>query len=140
MVGSLTARTDVSRTDVADQLRTLGVVEGGVLLAHTSFRATGPIEGGPLGLIEALRAALTPGGTLVMPSWTGDDAELFNPATSPASPDLGAVAEMLWRLPGVLRSAHPFAFAAVGPRGRGGHLRSATVAAPHPGEPRRWRA
>src|SRR5688572_10855896 len=42
------------------------------LLVHTSFRAVRPIEGGPLGLIEALRAALGSDGTLVLPSWTGN--------------------------------------------------------------------
>jgi aminoglycoside 3-N-acetyltransferase-4 len=34
----------------------------------------------------------------------------------PAAPDLGVVADTFWRLPGVERSNHPFAFAAVGPR------------------------
>jgi aminoglycoside 3-N-acetyltransferase len=94
----------------------LGVEEAGILLVHISFRATGPVEGGPLGLIEALRAALGLGGTLVMPSWTGDDEAIFDPSASPASSDLGIVAEMFWRLPGVRRSAHPFACAAAGPR------------------------
>ena len=49
-----------SRSEVADQLRTLGVRPGGVLLVHTSFRAVRPIEEGPLGLIDALRSALGP--------------------------------------------------------------------------------
>ena len=40
------------------QLRALGVREDGVLLVHTSFKAVGPLEGGPLGLINALRTAL----------------------------------------------------------------------------------
>ncbi|HEX2528904.1 MAG TPA: AAC(3)-IV family aminoglycoside N-acetyltransferase [Geminicoccus sp.] len=100
---------------VVQQLRILGVGDGGVLLAHTSFRAVRPIEGGPLGLIQALRTALGPNGTLVMPSWTGNDDEPFDPKTTPAAPDLGVVADSFWRLPGVLRSGHPFACAAAGP-------------------------
>ena len=106
----------VSRAELARQLRTLGVEEGGVLLVHTSFRAVRPIEGGPAGLIAALRAVLGPDGTLVMPSWTGDDERPFQPATTPAAADLGVVADTFWRLPGVVRSDHPFAFAAVGPQ------------------------
>ena len=106
----------LSRDEVAGQLGALGVQKGGVLLVHTSFRAVRPIEGGPTGLIEALRAALGPEGTLVMPSWTGSDEEPFHPATTPASPDLGVVADTFWRLPGVVRSHHLFAFAAAGPR------------------------
>ncbi len=82
---------------------------------HTSFRAVRPIAGGPLGLIEALRAALGPNGTLVMPSWTGGEDQPFDPVTTPAAPDLGVVADTFWRLPGVVRSNHPFAFAAAGP-------------------------
>lgn len=101
--------------EVADQLRALGVDHGGVLLVHTSFRAVRPIDRGPVGLIEALRDALGPDGTLVMPSWSGNDDEPFDPRTTPASPDLGVAADVFWRLPGVLRSSHFFAFAAAGP-------------------------
>jgi aminoglycoside 3-N-acetyltransferase len=75
-----------------------------------------PLEGGPLGLIAALRDALGPNGTLVMPSMTADDDAPFDPATSPAAPDLGVVADTFWRLPGATRSNHPFAFAAIGPQ------------------------
>jgi aminoglycoside N3'-acetyltransferase len=62
MMESQAARCELSRADVANQLRALGVEGNGVLLVHTSFRAARPIEGGPLGLIEALRAALAPDG------------------------------------------------------------------------------
>jgi aminoglycoside N3'-acetyltransferase len=86
-----------------------------VLLVHTSFRATRPVEGGPAGVIAALRRALGPGGTLVMPSWTGDGDEPFDRERTPAAADLGVVAETFRRMPGVLRSEHPFPFAAAGP-------------------------
>jgi aminoglycoside N3'-acetyltransferase len=98
------------------QLQNLGVEPGGVLLVHSSFRAVRPVEGGPTGLIQALRDAVGPAGTLVMPSWTGIDDEPFDPTSTPAAPDLGIVPDTFWRLPGVARSSHPFAFAAAGPR------------------------
>jgi aminoglycoside N3'-acetyltransferase len=104
----------LSQAEVREQLRTLGV-GGGVLLVHTSFRAVRPVEGGPAGLIAALREALGPAGTLVMPSWSGSDDEPFDPRTTPASPDLGIVAETFWRQAGVERSGHCQAFAAAGP-------------------------
>lgn len=107
---------EVTRAEISDQLRALVVDRGGVLLVHTSFRATRPVERGPLGLIEALRDALGPEGTLVMPSWTGQDDEPFDPTTTPASSDLGVVADTFWRLSGVQRSEHNFAFASVGPK------------------------
>lgn len=104
------------KAELVAQLHALGVRRGAVLLVHTSFRAVRPVEGGPLGVIDALREALGPGGTLVMPSWSGDDDMPFDPLTSPASPDLGVVADTFWRQPGVARSDHPFALAAAGPQ------------------------
>ena len=101
--------------DLAAQLRALGVRPGGVLLVHTSFRAVRPVEGGPDGLIDALLDALGPRGTLVMPSWTGDDSAPFDPLATPSADDLGVVPQTFWRRPGVARSRHPFAFAALGP-------------------------
>ena len=97
------------------ELLDLGVAPGGVLLVHTSFRAVRPVAGGPAGLIVALRTALGPEGTLVMPSWTGDDATPFDPERTPAAADLGITADTFWRMPGVIRSDHLFAFAAAGP-------------------------
>jgi aminoglycoside N3'-acetyltransferase len=107
---------EISRSEIVTQLRGLGVRDGGVLLVHTSFRAVRPVEGGPLGLIGALREALGPDGTLVMPSWSGEEDTPFDPVTPPADPDLGIVAELFRREAGTLRSHHAHAFAAAGPQ------------------------
>lgn len=96
------------------QLLALGVRPGGVLVVHTSFKQVGRVDGGPLGLIAALRAALGPDGTLVMPTMT-DGASRFDPASTPTY-EMGITAETFFRQPGVLRSTHPGAsFAAEGP-------------------------
>jgi aminoglycoside N3'-acetyltransferase len=63
-----------------------------------------------------MRDALGPDGTLVMPSWSGVDDQPFDPLTTPAAPDLGVVADTFWRMPGVVRGEHCFAFAAAGPQ------------------------
>jgi len=105
----------VTQAALVAQLRALGVRPGSVLLVHTSYRAVRPIEGGPPALIEVLRSAVGGDGTLVMPSWGDNDDAPFEPAISRAAPDLGVTADTFWRLPGVRRSAHPFAFAASGP-------------------------
>lgn len=102
--------------ELVAQLQALGVEPGGVLLVHASFRAVRPVRGGPEGLIRALRSALGPKGTLVMPSWSGENDEPFDPATSESDADLGVVPATFWRLPGVRRSDHVHAFAAAGPR------------------------
>jgi aminoglycoside N3'-acetyltransferase len=130
-----TERPELGRTHVVGQLRALGVREGGVLLVHTSFRAVRPVEGGPLGLIAALREALGPGGTLVLPSTSGDDDTPFEPRTSPAAADLGILPELFWRQPGVLRSAHGFGLAAAGPRAEEIVSAPLTVPPSSPGSP-----
>ena len=109
-------RREISRAMLVAQLRELGVRHGGVLLVHASFRAVRPVEEGPTGLVHALRDVLGSDGTLVMPAWTGDDDQPFDPETTAASADLGVVADVFWRMAGVVRSTHPFAFAAAGPR------------------------
>ncbi|NIJ18726.1 aminoglycoside N3'-acetyltransferase [Sphingomonas naasensis] len=102
--------------ELVAQLRALGVREGGVLLVHSSYRAVRPVAGGPIGLIAALREALGPEGTLAMPSATGEDDQPFDPAATPNREDLGIVPALFWQQPGVVRSAHFDAVAAIGPK------------------------
>jgi aminoglycoside 3-N-acetyltransferase len=85
------------------------------VVAHTAFSRIRPVEGGPAGLIAALRAALGPDGTLVMPAMADDDDHVFDPETSPCR-TMGIVADTFWRMPGVRRSDSPHGFAAAGPR------------------------
>jgi aminoglycoside N3'-acetyltransferase len=101
---------------VVDELRRLGVPSGCVLLVHTSYRAIRPVDGGPDGLIDALLEAIGPHGTLVMPSWTDEDDEVFEPTETEVDDHLGVVADEFWQRPGVVRGSHPFAVAAIGPR------------------------
>jgi aminoglycoside 3-N-acetyltransferase len=114
----------VGLDEVVAQLRALGVEPGGVLLVHTAFSKLGPLEGGPRGLILALIEAVGPEGTLVMPSMSDDDDHVFDAAETPCI-GMGIVAETFRRMPGVLRSDSPHAFAAIGPR-------AALITAPHP--------
>lgn len=100
---------------LAGQLAALGLRTGELLLLHVGFRALGPVAGGPAGLLAALQAVLGPAGTLAMPSWGEDDDAPFEQASTPAAADLGVTAEIFRRQAGVLRSGHPFAFAARGP-------------------------
>jgi aminoglycoside 3-N-acetyltransferase len=114
----------VSTATLVEQLLTLGVAPGGVLVVHTAFSRVRPVEGGPLGLISALRQALGPEGTLVMPSMSWDDEHVFDAQTTPC-PEMGIVAETFWRQPGVLRGDNAHAFAAIGPY-------AATITGPQP--------
>ena len=117
-------RRTISQRELTSQLLALGVEQGAILLVHTAFSRVAPVEGGPHGLIAAIKDTLGPNGTLAMPSMTDDDEHPFDPAKTPCM-GMGVVADTFWKLPGVVRSDSPHAFAASGPR-------AAEITAPHP--------
>jgi aminoglycoside N3'-acetyltransferase len=115
-------------------LRRLGVAAGDVLMVHASMRAVGPVEGGARGVIEALEAAVGPGGTLLMTlgarddwGWVNErpehdrpdllrDAEPFDHLSTPSDPDIGVLAEVFRTQAATLVSDHPEGrFGASGP-------------------------
>ncbi|MER7937254.1 MULTISPECIES: AAC(3) family N-acetyltransferase [unclassified Streptomyces] len=128
----------VTRGTLVEDLRRLGVRTGETLLAHTSLRSLGWVNGGAVTVVESLLETLGPDGTLVVPTQTGDlsDPALWRDppvpehwwaeirATMPAydpritpTRGVGVIPETVRTWPGALRSAHPqTSFAAVGPR------------------------
>ncbi len=107
----------VPKNEIVAQLRRLGVPHGSILLVHTAFSRVRPIEDGPRGLIDALLETIGAEGTLVMPSMSDDDEHPFDPAATSCD-SMGVAASTFWKIPGVLRSNSPHAFAAVGPHAR----------------------
>ncbi|SNX64627.1 aminoglycoside 3-N-acetyltransferase [Streptomyces sp. TLI_55] len=121
--------------------RELGVEKGTTLLLHSSLRSVGPVRGGGRAVLSALRDALGPGGTLVVPTFTEGNSltsraylhmtrdltplqllsyrehmEPFCAASTP-SQGMGRLAEEVRVTPGATRSTHPQAsFAVLGPR------------------------
>lgn len=115
----------------------LGVSAGDLLMVHASLRAVGPVEGGADGVVDALQAAVGPGGTLLMTlgarddwAWVNDrpeadrpallnDAEPFDCLLTPADPDVGVLAKVFRARPATMVSDHPEGrFAASGPLAR----------------------
>lgn len=127
MLAGMTDREPVSQRTLVEQLRGLGLPAAPVVVVHTAFKAVGPVEGGPEGLIAALQTALGPEGTLVMPGMSDDDDHVFDAATTTCRA-MGVVADTFRRLPGVLRSDNPASFSAIGPLAR-------FITAPHPVAP-----
>ncbi len=122
---------------LAEQLAGCGLAAGQTVVVHMSMSKIGWIAGGAEAVIRALLAALTPTGTLMVPTQTTGNTDparwqhppvpehwwpvirehmpAFDPAISPTR-KMGAVAELFRTWPGVVRSAHPIgSFAALGP-------------------------
>lgn len=96
----------LSKEQIVEGLRALGLPQGGILLVHTSLSSLGQVEGGAETVIEALLEALGPQGTLLMPTHPARDGRTFDVSTIPS--DMGIVSETFRLWPGVLRSRHPY--------------------------------
>ncbi|MBN1347032.1 MAG: AAC(3) family N-acetyltransferase [Phycisphaerae bacterium] len=108
-------RRMITRRRLVRDLRRLGVRRGMDLMVHSSLSKIGPVVGGPETVVDALLDVLTPGGTLLMPSFNHGSARVFNPAATPTNN--GAIPEAMWRRPDAVRSLHPsHSIAAIGPK------------------------
>ncbi|MFI6338151.1 aminoglycoside N(3)-acetyltransferase [Streptomyces sp. NPDC050535] len=131
----------LTESHLTHQLTDLGLEAGSVLLVHASLRSLGKVEGGAVTVLRALRRALGPDGTVIVPTFTSDNSDTsaahrervrglsdearaafrrhmppFDPATTPST-GMGVLAETIRLHPESLRSAHPqTSFAALGPR------------------------
>lgn len=115
----------ISAAQLMDDLRSLGVKKGSVLMVHSSMRKLGPVEGGAERVLEVLLDAIGPEGTLVMVlSAPGD--EPFDAKTTPVdTEDMGILAEIFRQHPRTLVNDHAAdRFAANGPLAE--HLLSVT--------------
>ncbi|WP_124271756.1 AAC(3) family N-acetyltransferase [Streptomyces sp. ADI96-02] len=118
----------------------MGVRRGDALLVHASLRSLGPVRGGVGAVLCALRGALGPRGTLVVPAFTPENSDTsphyrervrglgageraavratmppFDPALT-AAPTAGVLAERVRTSAGAVRSDHPqTSFAGLGP-------------------------
>jgi aminoglycoside 3-N-acetyltransferase len=114
---------NVTKNDILAGLRALGINPGLGLMVHSSLSRFGHVEGGAQAVVDALMEALTPEGTLMLPSFNHGGAfgegkpGYYDSRETPTSN--GAIPNLFWRLPGVYRSLNPtHAFAAWGKNAR----------------------
>ena len=72
-----------SRNQIGDDLWRLGVLPGGVLMVHSSFKSLGPVPGGIETVIAGLLEALGPTGTLLMPGLCWEQVSREHPIFPP---------------------------------------------------------
>lgn len=126
----------VTCASLAADLRTLGLEAGMTVMVHSSLSKLGWVCGGPVAVVQALMDVITPQGTLIMPTHSGELSEpsyWVNPpvpvdwideihASMPAydagitpTRGMGRIVEVFRNYPGVMRSNHPaLSFAAWG--------------------------
>lgn len=114
----------------------LGIKSGLVLIMHSALSKIGWTVGGPVAVIKALMQILTSEGTLIMPTFSGDNTEpshwenppvpenwwskirnampAYHPDITPTR-GMGVIVDTFRKWPNVLRSNHPISsFAAWG--------------------------
>lgn len=105
---------EVTRDQVIEGLRALGIQAGDGLLVHSAVQFLGKPAGGVEMYLEALREVIGHLGTVVVPAFNFAFAlgEPYDPQETPAV-GMGAFSEWLRRQPNALRSPHPMQSVAV---------------------------
>ncbi len=105
---------EVTRPDVVEILKTLGVQPGDGLLVHSALQFLGKPQGGVGIYLDAIQDVLGPEGTLAAPAFNFSFAkgEDYDPETAPAV-GMGTFSEFVRQLPDARRTPHPMQSLAV---------------------------
>lgn len=104
-------REHITIKRLVDDFRALGLIDGDLVLVHSSLSGLGWVEGGAETVIDALVEAVKPSGTVLFPTLTGteqdgpDHPPVIDLTTTPCW--TGSVPETARRRPEAIRSVHP---------------------------------
>jgi aminoglycoside 3-N-acetyltransferase len=112
----------MTRENIRDDLRHLGLDAGDLVIVHSSLSSLGRVDGGADTVIDALLEAIGAAGTLLMPSFqAGGEHDIvrrgciFDLRQSPSQ--VGIIPETFRQRPGVTRSINPtHCTAGIGPK------------------------
>lgn len=103
----------VTKKDIVDGLRELGLEAGDVLVVHSSLKSFGHVDGGADTVVDAMLEVLGKDGTLVAPTFNFEPG-IWDRANTPSI--LGAITEAARARPDAIRSNHPtHSVSAIGP-------------------------
>ncbi len=94
----------INRPAIRRNLLDIGVRQNGRYIIHSSFKAIGPVDGGPAAFLAELLETVGENGTVMMPAFN-EPQKLFDPVRTPT--DCGVLAEMFRTMEGTFRSFHP---------------------------------
>ncbi len=95
----------VTRKQMADALRELGVVNGDIVIAHSSFKSLGPCENGADTVVSGMCDAVGEDGTVVFPTLCQQDWEnVYKNWNLDAPSDVGYLTNYFRKLDGAYRS------------------------------------
>ena len=102
-------------SSLANDLERAGIMQGDVIMVHSSLSKIGNVTNGAGTVITSLVRAVTENGTIIMPCHYSP-AEVMEMASNgnvfdmrTVQPNTGAIPCTFMQWPGVLRSSHPFA-------------------------------
>ena len=108
----------LTKSELKEQLRGIGVDEGMDLMMHSSLKRVGKVDGGADAIIDALLEILGSDGTLMMSTVSGavtPQQPVFHVRYTPSS--VGALSNVFRLRDGAVRSLHPVhSLAAMGPK------------------------
>ena len=84
----------VGEEQLVSDLRALGLRPGMDVMVHSSLSSLGPVRGGAAVVVRAIFAAISPGGTLLAPSFNHLWAAVYNPLATRTTN--GAIPEAFW--------------------------------------------
>lgn len=91
---------------VADLRNSCKVKLGDTIILHSSYKKIGPVTGGPMAVVKALKEAVGPEGTLLLPVFSSPTPDrIFKIKRTPSR--VGLITEAFRRSDGVIRSKHP---------------------------------
>lgn len=96
-----------AQRQIADDLCSLGIRPGDIVLVHSSLKSLGVVPGGPETVIRGILNAIGDAGTLLMPalSYMQVPHHIHNTLQTPSN--VGTLPEYFRKREGTLRSVHP---------------------------------